>query len=431
MVQTKKVDVPIAESKEVKQDILQDNQEKQEKILILSIDRDDDIGQKIGVSGPIVGISKNLKVASDLAIADPEESDANCIFAAIKRYKELKDTASVEIATLTGNTKQNMYYADKNINLQLRQVLDLFPATGVVFVTDGAEDDQVLPIIQNYVPIISKETVIIKQAKHIESMFYTIKKTLQDPFFARTVLGVPAIILLLFVFVPKYAWEIIAFILGVFLLTKAFNLEKVFSRFFKDIKNRFSSITVSFPFYIALIFFMIFAIVETISLYSANPEFETLFRIVYVLRATLLYFALAFLSWIIGLIIDSFYFKKVYVLGNRIFSLFFVIIIFILIDYSLQLIIHNISFNFFITLIILSTIMLILLYKVTSVFDVTTKVTSLLIGLPVFSKYGLFLGEVVAIDDKKGTINYKDRISKSTKTLSKKRFHIVDGKIIV
>ena len=32
--------------KEVKQDILQDNQEKQEKILILSIDRDDDIGQR-------------------------------------------------------------------------------------------------------------------------------------------------------------------------------------------------------------------------------------------------------------------------------------------------------------------------------------------------------------------------------------------------
>ena len=48
---------------------------------------------------------------------------------------------------------------DKRINEQLDYVLDSFHADAFILVTDGAEDDQVIPILQSRAPIISKEII--------------------------------------------------------------------------------------------------------------------------------------------------------------------------------------------------------------------------------------------------------------------------------
>ncbi len=60
-----------------------------ERVLILCIDIDDDIGKKAGVETPILSRNKNLEAASILALADPEEADANAMFGAVRIYDSL------------------------------------------------------------------------------------------------------------------------------------------------------------------------------------------------------------------------------------------------------------------------------------------------------------------------------------------------------
>ncbi|MCP8318953.1 MAG: DUF373 family protein, partial [Candidatus Methylarchaceae archaeon HK01B] len=59
------------------------------KLLVLSVDRDDDIGVKAKVKTPVIGRDACIEAATKLSIADPEEADANAIFAAVKQYNEL------------------------------------------------------------------------------------------------------------------------------------------------------------------------------------------------------------------------------------------------------------------------------------------------------------------------------------------------------
>jgi len=420
---------PVVDQKQTTESKLQID--STEKILILSIDRDNDVGQKTGIPGPIIGINNNKKLATALAIADPEESDANCIFGAIKQYYALIETNNVEIATLTGHSKDNFFYADKNITMQLKQVLEIYPATGVIFVSDGAEDDQVMPLIQNFVPIISKETIIVRQEKSIENTFYFIKKALQDPFFARIVYGIPAIILLLFVFAKQFAFQIIALLFGIYFLIKGFNLEPKIARAYRSFFKKFSLTRISLPFYLGFFFFLVFGIIKGTNLYTANITFDLLHRFIYVLRAVLLYFVLACISWIVGSVIDLFYLKKMYKFGNNLFYIFFIIVFFVLLDLFFQWLLLEFSTKQFIFSIIVGIIILVLLYQFTSLFSIKQEVTSVLIGLPVQSRYGLWVGEVVSIDEKKELIRYKDKTSQTIKAVSKKNFNLGDGRIII
>ncbi|MCD6313153.1 MAG: DUF373 family protein, partial [Thaumarchaeota archaeon] len=78
--------------------------EAAKKLLILVVDRDNDVGRKTGISTPIVGFEENLKAAQALLLADPEEADANAIFGALKIYRELSEKLGddVEVATVAG-----------------------------------------------------------------------------------------------------------------------------------------------------------------------------------------------------------------------------------------------------------------------------------------------------------------------------------------
>ena len=74
-----------------------------DRILVLCVDRDDDIGQKTGVTGPVIGREACLDTASRLALADPQESDANAIYQAVRMLDELKKNHQAEVAILTGH----------------------------------------------------------------------------------------------------------------------------------------------------------------------------------------------------------------------------------------------------------------------------------------------------------------------------------------
>ncbi|MEM0231687.1 MAG: DUF373 family protein, partial [Candidatus Methanomethyliaceae archaeon] len=59
------------------------------RILILSVDKDNDIGRVTGLSTPIIGKNEVLSAAIQFAIKSPEDSDVNSIFAAINIYETL------------------------------------------------------------------------------------------------------------------------------------------------------------------------------------------------------------------------------------------------------------------------------------------------------------------------------------------------------
>jgi len=195
--------------------------------LVLCIDRDNDLFEKAKVSGPIVGREANLDAATKLALADPTDTDANTIFRAVNIYDTLSSDVGVQIATLTGSPSLG-YAADKEITAQLERVLAEFPADSCIFVSDGASDDQIMPVLRSRLKIDSVEIVVMKQAKELEKTYFVILEKLKEPHYARLIFGTPALILLLFA-ASRYlglGMEAIAALFALYLGAKAFGVEE-------------------------------------------------------------------------------------------------------------------------------------------------------------------------------------------------------------
>src|SRR3972149_11549497 len=76
------------------------------KTLVLCVDRDDDIGVKTGIKGPLIGRDDNLAAAMKLGLADPEDSGVNALLSAISIYDDLvKQGVDAEVATICGDVR--------------------------------------------------------------------------------------------------------------------------------------------------------------------------------------------------------------------------------------------------------------------------------------------------------------------------------------
>jgi putative membrane protein len=73
------------------------------KLLVICIDRDNDVGEKAGIITPVIGRDACIEAAQRLALEDPEDADSNSIFAAIKTYEDLISKGyQVEVITVAG-----------------------------------------------------------------------------------------------------------------------------------------------------------------------------------------------------------------------------------------------------------------------------------------------------------------------------------------
>jgi putative membrane protein len=171
------------------------------RYLILCVDRDDDLGAKAKVKTPLVGREAAVAAATKLALADPEEADANAIFATVKKFDELagKET-ECEVAVVCGDSRGG-FDADKKVGEEVKDVLDRTKATGIVFVSDGGDDEQVMPILQSLKPIVSVHRVAVKHSETVEQTYLVLGRYLRmlifDPRYSKWTLGVPGVILLL------------------------------------------------------------------------------------------------------------------------------------------------------------------------------------------------------------------------------------------
>ena len=204
-------------------------------LLILCVDLDDDLGRKTSFETPVVGRDNVESAAVALATADPEDSDVNVCFQGIHLHDSIDDE-SVEVAVVTGTAK-----ADVSANRKVGEEIDTVLAslsTGedvrAIVVTDGAQDESVLPVIRSRVPIDGVRRVVVRQAQDLESMYYTFKQVLADPETRGTILIPLGILLLIYpisiaaeiVGLPGSTLGVISALLGLYVLFRGLGLEE-------------------------------------------------------------------------------------------------------------------------------------------------------------------------------------------------------------
>lgn len=208
--------------------------------LVLAVDRDNDLGEKAGIRSPIVGREANLEAATKLALQDPEDSDTNSVFGAVKLYDEIVEQGrDAEIVTLCGHRNVGST-SDRLIAEQLDTILDKMDATSCIFVTDGAEDEYILPLITSRVRVETVHRVIVRQNADIEGTYYVIKRALEDEKMQRTFLMPLALGLLVYgIFAVSGAAEAgvgaISLTLGTYFLVKVLHLEASVRGIFRDV----------------------------------------------------------------------------------------------------------------------------------------------------------------------------------------------------
>lgn len=214
------------------------------KTLILCVDRDDDLGVKGGVQTPIIGRRRNLEAAMALGLADPEDSDTNALLAAVHLYdRELAAMHGtgdqVEVATIAGHPSLGLK-ADRILGAELDEVISLVRPDEAILVSDGAEDEQLLPVLQGRVRIAHVHRSIVKQAPRLEGFYYILTRLLDDEKQAkRFVLPFGMIILiwgLAYLFgLQAYAWGATLAIAGFTLVVQAMKWEEKVGRFLRDV----------------------------------------------------------------------------------------------------------------------------------------------------------------------------------------------------
>ena len=213
------------------------------RTLVLTIDRDNDLGVKAGIRGPIIGRKATLTAALKLGIADPEESDTNAILGALHHHDRLNERNEgddeIEIAILTGDVRVGPR-SDRAIASQLDEVIQEFQPDTAVLVTDGADDEASLPILTSRVRVDHVEKIIVRQSKGIESTYYYIAKAIEDPRWRARLLVPAALFLIIFglgLILPNGAVLIGAMplIIGIWILAKGLGWEHQLERLMIDL----------------------------------------------------------------------------------------------------------------------------------------------------------------------------------------------------
>jgi len=219
------------------------------KLLVICIDRDDDLGRKTGISTPVVGRNACIEAAQRLALEDPEDADSNSIFFAVKTYEDLVSKGyEAQVVTVTGVENRGVQ-ADEKVASEIKLVLKKFSANGAVIVSDGEDDEMVIPVIQNVIPVISVQRVVMQVSRTIEHSYAVFGKFLKlvmyNPKYSKFFLGVPGILLLIggIGAVTGYNVEIFAVlitILGGAFLIRAFDIDKAWANWAKPTPEGFT-----------------------------------------------------------------------------------------------------------------------------------------------------------------------------------------------
>ncbi|AKH96708.1 DUF373 family protein [Halanaeroarchaeum sulfurireducens] len=205
-------------------------------LLVLCVDLDDDLGRKTGVPTPVIGRNEVEHAAVSLAEADPEDSDVNVLFEGVRLHDTLSEDERVAVAAVTGVDRGDVA-ANRAVGREVDEVLATIQSDDqvrIVVVTDGAQDESVVPVIRSRAPIDSVRRVVVRQAQDLESMYYTLKQVMNDPETRGTILVPLGVLLLIyplavlaeFLGLPGAVLGISSAIVGLYALFRGLGLEE-------------------------------------------------------------------------------------------------------------------------------------------------------------------------------------------------------------
>jgi len=236
-------------------------------ILVICIDKDDDIGVKAGVKSPVIGRAACLDAASRLGIADPEDSDTNTMFGGIQVYDQLRTEGhNVEVICIAGHRELGIK-SDRSIATQLDDILLKYPTERAILVSDGAEDESVLPILQSRLKIEGVHRIIVKQATNLESSYYIIKQLVNDPKVAKFIFIPIGLILLIYGGTVAIGWQeyslgAIALVVGLYSVYRGLGLDNLISTFTYNLRRAFSESKLTFVTYIISVVLVIMGFIQ-------------------------------------------------------------------------------------------------------------------------------------------------------------------------
>ncbi|WP_128476785.1 DUF373 family protein [Halorussus pelagicus] len=216
-------------------------------LLVLCVDLDDDLGRKTDFDTPVVGRDNVEAAAVSLATTDPEDSDVNVMFEGVHLADRIEDER-VEVAIVTG-TEAGDVAANRAVGDEVDEVLaglSTREEVQAVIVTDGAQDESVIPVIRSRVPIDGVRRVVVRQAQDLESMYYTIKQVLDDPETRGTILVPLGILLLIYPLaiisdslgLPGAAvFGVTSGLLGLYVLGRGLGVERLLDRAAEKARN--------------------------------------------------------------------------------------------------------------------------------------------------------------------------------------------------
>lgn len=377
----------------------------EKRVLVISVDVDNDIGEKARIRGPIIGRKENVDAAVKLGEVDPEDSDVNTLLAAVKIYDELsKQHKQAEVATLTGNVNLG-YQADSEIIRQLEKVLSDFSPEACIFVSDGASDESILPLIQARTRVVSIRTVTVKQAKELEKTYFVILEKLKEPQIAGIVFGIPGMALILFAFSEFLGIRLLLGLLGSYLILKGIGLE---TRIIRAISNsRVSFDKTGFIFYFAAAAFIVIALLlgvnEALSIQNqgiGNAPKE----IAMVIKEFLKLLPVTIILVTIGGVLQSIQDKRNYQLPNQIMSGSGLLLFWLIANNGVDWVIGDVSFSDFFYSIILGIIAMYAVTYLAHEFKRAIISRLKLEGKDVYTEIGGLIGKVVGINKRKETM---------------------------
>ena len=209
---------------------------KHTPILIICIDRDDDLGEKTNLKSPIIG-SKNCENAGmKLAISDPEEADANAIFAAVKTYNELSRTGrKCEVAIVTGNHSGG-FQSDEKMRKQIQSIVNKTKIVDAILVSDDSDESSIIPLVQDIISINSIQRIVIKHSGALEETYAVLGRYLKmlifDQRYSKFALGIPGLLFLSWAFLALFnlleqAITVTLAILGMAFVIRGFDLDRL------------------------------------------------------------------------------------------------------------------------------------------------------------------------------------------------------------
>ncbi len=283
--------------------------------VVICIDRDNDLGDKAKVATPIIGRDANLDAAVKLGSEDPEDSDTNTIFGGIKVFDDLTlKGIDTQLVTFAGDRNVGII-SDQKISEQLDSFLSTSNHTNAIFISDGAEDETLLPIVQSRIKIDSVKRIVVKQSANLESTYYILKHAFNDPKISQTFfvpIGLAALIYAIFLLIryPEGAIIGISAAIGLYMLYRGFNLDETFTLLRIKMKRSLYEGQMTFITYtVAAIIAIIATIVGTVEIWEyyttgGSWYYGMITLITIFIQTTIWWYVIAILFANIGKVID-------------------------------------------------------------------------------------------------------------------------------